>query len=1124
MFTHRHVFAGKLLLTMIVATVVAIAAERRAAAEIDVAEIKHDGPVDFDKEVLPILRRNCLACHNATDAESDLVLEKPEDMREGGATGPAVIPGKSEESLLFALASHRDAPLMPPEDNDVGAKNLTPEQLGLLKLWIDQGAKDSASGTAGPIQWQPLPATVNPVYAVAVSPHGKYVAAGRANQIFIYSVPAQAELTRLTDPALLEQGLYDKPGVAHLDIVQSLAFSPDGRWLASGGYRTVKLWQRPQNPQKNTLQGIDGPPQSLAVSADGKWAAVGESSGNVKLFDLATGKAVKTLGGHSGPVNGVAFSSDSALLASGSQDKTFRVFNVADGKEVGNVETPAPVNAVAFVLENKQIATGHADNKLFTWHMPGTEPAPEKKEAEDGESKDDEQEQAGPQPIKEFGGHSGPITSLIALAEGKQLLSGSEDSTMRHWDAAGGNQIRQFNPGGPVAAVAVSPDGSKFAAACKNNVAKIFRSDNGQELGEMRGDHRTRLARNDADRALALAKQHVENAKKDLDQAEKRKKSEEENAKKAEENKKQAEEEMKKKEEAAKKPVEEKKKADEALAAIKPQFEQAEADKTKAEEAAEKAKEAQDAAQKKRDEANKAADEAKKAADEAAGKLEEAQKNAKAAADKLTEAQNAAKEKPDDKALADAVKTAEEEKAKADEAVKAAEKAKAEADAALEKANEAKAAAEKDYNEAVAKNEEAQKAKNEANDKFNDLKNKFEQAEKNVKQKAGPAQKATDELNAAVRAYEAAARSVKRSQEAVQRATEAVPEYEAALKQREEQAAQRQKEKEAADKAAPESEKPILAVAFTSDGRAVATGGEDAFVHMWSAENGRPLKVYEGNGAAVTALAATPGGGMLALGQNGSAIVWDTAPQWELVRTIGSPDSSEQFVDRVTALHFSPDSQLLATGGGEPSRSGELKIWNVEDGSLVREIEDAHSDTLFDVEFSPNGELIASCAADRFAKVHRVDNGEFVRAFEGHTHHVMGVSWQADGRRLATSGADKAVKVWDAQTGDQEKTITGWKKEVTAIKFVAIKDEMITAAGDPQVSLRDTNGRNRGGFSGPDDFVYTVRVSADGKTIVAGGQSSVVRVWNEKRDVIATFEPPEPKDASQPDGNQQAAK
>jgi WD40 repeat protein len=124
----------------------------------------------------------------------------------------------------------------------------------------------------------------------------------------------------------------------------------------------------------------------------------------------------------------------------------------------------------------------------------------------------------------------------------------------------------------------------------------------------------------------------------------------------------------------------------------------------------------------------------------------------------------------------------------------------------------------------------------------------------------------------------------------------------------------------------------------------------------------------------------------------------------------------------------------------------------------------------------------------------------------------MGVSWRADGRVLATSGADMSIKVWDFLTGDQLKTLNGWRKEVTAVKFVATGDDMITAAGDNQISLRGIDGGNRGGYGGPNDFMYTVRVSADGKTFAAGGQDSVVRVWNDQKQTIVNFDPP-PVDA-----------
>src|SRR5260221_4714401 len=109
------------------------------------------------------------------------------------------------------------------------------------------------------------------------------------------------------------------------------------------------------------------------------------------------------------------------------------------------------------------------------------------------------------------------------------------------------------------------------------------------------------------------------------------------------------------------------------------------------------------------------------------------------------------------------------------------------------------------------------------------------------------------------------------------------------------------------------------------------------------------------------------------------------AGAWTLERTIGRPDDPATFVDRVLALDFSPDGKLLATGGGLAARSGQLKIWNVPDGRLVREIPDAHRDAIFGVRFSPDGQYLATTSADRLLKVFRAARGSLVLTVDGHT-------------------------------------------------------------------------------------------------------------------------------------------
>ncbi|MEE2643227.1 MAG: WD40 repeat domain-containing protein, partial [Planctomycetota bacterium] len=230
---------------------------------------------------------------------------------------------------------------------------------------------------------------------------------------------------------------------------------------------------------------------------------------------------------------------------------------------------------------------------------------------------------------------------------------------------------------------------------------------------------------------------------------------------------------------------------------------------------------------------------------------------------------------------------------------------------------------------------------------------------------------------------------------------------------------------------------------------------------------------------------------------------------WSLVMTLGDINDPAVFVDRVTALDISADGTMLATGSGEPSRSGEIKIWSLADGKLVREIKDAHSDTILDIRFSPDGKRLASGSSDRFMKTFDLESGKLIRVFEGHTHHVMSIDWNSIGRELSSAGADKVVKVWDAETGTQKRTISGYGKEVTSLSFVELSNNIITTSGDKTVRLKRTdNGGEVRQFAGNSDFVYAVATTADGKKFAAGGEDSTVRIWTDSGQVFVEFPPP----------------
>lgn len=961
-----------------------------------VAKSKRSSKVDFEKEILPILRRNCLSCHNSQKGEDGVNLESPQTIAKGGDTGKIVQPKKAESSSLFRLAAHMGKPAMPPAGNKSGAKNLNPDELALLKLWIDQGATGEVKG-AGPIVWQPLPPGLNPVYAVALTEDGQFAAAGRANQIHLFHVPTATAIGRLTDPALLADKTYARPGVAHRDMTYALAFSPDGNTLASGSYREVKLWQRPAAAQKQTLPGAA---ELLATSPDGKWLA-SVAGNDIKLWSLPNFAPGKTLSGHTSAVKSLSFSTNSERLVSGG-DKSARVWTVADGSLFAEVTATNDVVSAAILPDGKRIATAHGDKNILTWKLP---------------------EAAGGKVESGAVIASAAAVSILATLPPTQLLASGPDGIVRVLNAENGSAVRTVAGSAPTAALAVSPDGKTFASLGLTNIAaKLWNAADGKALGEIRGDRYV------SDRVAAVGR--------DLTFA-----NNEVTYQKAAQKK--AEDDQKKADDASKKAEEERVKLE------KPHVENVKklAEATTAKTAAEKAKMEAEAPQKKAMDAKETADKAATDADAAA-------------------------------------KTAAEALAKADAAGKpAAEKTSTEAAAKAKTAGEAKAAADKTLTELNAKLKEA-------TDKFTAENKKFTDATTEVR-------KYTDAEDAAKRAVTDAKRAV----EDVAKTKTALADAETSQKKVETTTADVKKTQVA-------DEKMIRALAFSADGKLVITAGEDGVVRTWSAADGSGVENYKGHTGAVKAVAFA-GGAVTSAGSDSKTIVWDAQSEWKLVRTIGSATTASPITGRVNTLAFSPDGKTLATGSGEPSRSGELKLWDAVTGALVKEFKGAHSDTVSSVDFSGDGKLLVSGAADRFVKAWTVADTKLVKSFEGHTHQVLGVTLKRDGRIIASAGADNAVKIWSLVTGEVVRTIQGFAKEATSINHVGVGDQFIATGGDGKVRLINEGGGDARTFAGATDFMYSAAATPDGKVVIAGGQDGVLRVWNGATGTsIATFEPP----------------
>ena len=427
---------------------------------IAVVELKRAEPVLYDKDIEPILVNKCAVCHSDNVTEGKFDLGSYESLIKGGKRGVPIVSGKSAESLLVKLAGKTQKPAMPPKGEDP----LTPQELALVKLWIDQGAKAPSMKRERPkVIVSGPPVNVHPVLGVAVRADKAQIAASRGNQIHIYEAASGKHLRSLLDPQLTTPD--KKPlKAAHLSLVESLAYSPDGKTLASGAFQEVVLWDADKGTILRRLTGFADRVVALDFSHDGKLLATGggapTADGEIKIFEVASGKLLTDIkNGHSDTVFGVSFSPDDKKLATCAADKFVKTFEIPSGKFLKAFEGHTHhVLGVDWKADGKLLASAGADNVVKIWDF-------------------DKGEQ-----VRTIPGHGKQVTRLLFVGKTDQFATCSGDQTVRFWNINGGN-TRNF--GGStdfLYALSVSPDGALVAAGGQEGIVRVYNGTNGQLL------------------------------------------------------------------------------------------------------------------------------------------------------------------------------------------------------------------------------------------------------------------------------------------------------------------------------------------------------------------------------------------------------------------------------------------------------------------------------------------------------------------------------------------------------------------------------------------------------------------------------------------------------------------
>lgn len=382
------------------------------AQEAELRESESKSVVSYD-QVRGILRKRCVTCHNPDELRGDLNLADLNAIRSGSSSGPVVVPGKPNQSLLFTTAAHLEDPTMPPNSRKIPTR-----ELDILRRWIEEGLADKAD--ASPLSKTTPLKTQSSEANNAAPPMEKNSPILQSDTIPKDNIPSFNSVRPVLRPT----------------SVTALAAHPSKPIVAFSGNQQVVLLNPDTGSWLGALDFPEGDVTALRYSQDGRYlvAAGGTAglSGTVVGFDVATGQRVFELADETDTILSVDISPNNEWIALGGPAKVVRVYSIDGGQVRHTLRKHTDwVMSVRFSPDGLLLASSDRFGGLFVW------------EADRGEL------------FHELRGHVGSVRVVAWDHDAETLLSAGTDATIRTWNMHHGQMTSQWNgKAGPILALA----------------------------------------------------------------------------------------------------------------------------------------------------------------------------------------------------------------------------------------------------------------------------------------------------------------------------------------------------------------------------------------------------------------------------------------------------------------------------------------------------------------------------------------------------------------------------------------------------------------------------------------------------------------------------------------------